>query len=930
MLRVKSISLFTLLFIFSFISLLQSQQIPIDKDVTIGALNNGIKYYIRKNTKPEKRAELRLVVNAGSVLENEDQRGLAHLVEHMAFNGSKHFSKNELVNYLESIGVKFGPELNAFTSFDETVYMLQVPTDKSEILSKAFLVLEDWAHGLTFDSVEIDKERGVVGEEWRLGRGAQMRMLDKQLPILFKNSRYAERLTIGDKHIIDTAHYETIKSFYRDWYRPDLMAVIAVGDFDKDSILSLIKEHFQSISQPPVVRKRELYPVAKHSETLYAIASDKEANYSLVSVYLKKDLEPSKTLNDYKRKITQDLFESMLNQRLNELTRLSDPPFVYCAAQEGRFIRTADVNFLAAVVKDGGIDRGLGALIREAERVRLYGFTSSELERNKASLLTMLEKRLAEKDKTESSGLINEYVNNYLLDEPIPGIENQYDLYKKYLPLISLEDINKYSGELLVTDNRVIMVNVPDKPGLKTPDESELSAVLDKVSKEKVEPYADNASTLPLVKEIPNPGTILQSTRNESLGFIQWKLSNGVSVILKPTDFKNDEIVLSAYKEGGSSLVPDNEYLSAAYASGIISESGIGDFNYTQLQKYCMGKVVSLYPYIDHYSQGLNGYTTPKDAESLFQLIYEYFTAPRIDSVSFKSYITKLTATLQNKENDPRSAFNDTLVATVCNYHYRLRPLMLKYLDEIDMNNALSIYKDRFADAQGFTFIFTGNLDTVKLKPFILTYLGGLPSLNRNEKYRNLNFTNPKELIEKTVKKGIEPKSEVHIAYMGYFDFARKNEYIMQSLMDILNIRLRESIREDKSGTYGVSIWTDIYRIPKANYSLNIEFGCDPKRVDELTNAVFNVIDSVKSFGTDDRTLAKVKETQKRQYEVKVKTNYYWNQTLMNYFQNNDDLKEISDYPKWVDNLKMSDIKETCAKYFTKNYVKVVLLPEDK
>ena len=930
MVRVKTISLFTLIFIFSFISLLQSQEIPVDKNVTIGTLNNGIKYYIRKNIKPEKRAELRLVVNAGSVLENEDQRGLAHLVEHMAFNGSKYFSKNDLVNYLESIGVKFGPELNAYTSFDETVYMLQVPTDKPEIVSKAFLVLEDWAHGLSFDSTEIDKERGVVGEEWRLGRGAQMRMMDKQLPILFKNSRYATRLTIGDKHIIDTAHYETIKSFYRDWYRPDLMAVIAVGDFDKDSILTLIKEHFESITQPPVVRKREFFPVPKHKETLYAIASDKEATYSVVSVYLKKDLERTKTLEDYKRKITQDLFESMLNQRLNELTQLSDPPFVYCVAMQGRFIRTADVDFLAVVVKDGGIDRGLEALVREAERVRLYGFTSAELERNKATLLSMIEKRLAEKDKTESSGIINEYVNNFLNNEPIPGIENQSDLYKKYLPLISLEEINKFSGELLVTDNRVIMVNTPEKQGVKIPDETELAAVLEKVSKEKIDPYVDNASTLPLVKQIPKPGTIIQSKRNESLGFIEWKLSNGVKVILKPTDFKNDEIVLSAFQDGGSSHVTDNNYLSAAFASGIVSESGIGQFNYTQLQKYLMGKVVSVYPYIDHYIQGLNGNSTPKDAESLFQLIYEYFTAPRIDSVSFKSYIAKLTAELQNKENDPGSAFEDTLVSTVCNYHYRLRPLTLSYLREIDMNKALSIYKDRFEDASGFTFVLTGNLDTNKLKPLILTYLGGLPSLSRNEKFIDLNFTNPKELIEKTVKKGIEPKCQVHIAYMGNFDFSRRNEYIMKSLMDVLDIRLREIIREEKSGTYGVSIWTDIYRIPKANYSLNIEFGCDPKRVDELTKAVFSVIDSVKLFGTNNETLAKVKETQKRQYEVKVKTNHYWNQTLMNYFQNKDNLAEISDYPKWVDDLKMSDIKETCAKYFTKDYVKITLLPEDK
>ena len=930
MVRIKIIPFLTIILFFTFVSLLHSQEIPVDKNVTIGTLSNGIKYYIRVNMKPEKRAELRLVVNAGSILENEDQRGLAHFVEHMGFNGSKHFSKNELVNYLESIGVKFGPELNAYTSFDETVYMLQVPTDKSEIVSKAFLVLEDWAHNLSFDSTEIDKERGVLGEEWRLGRGAQMRMLDKQLPILFKNSRYAERLTIGDKHIIDTAHYETIRKFYRDWYRPDLMAVIAVGDFDKDSILALIKDHFESIKEPAVVRTRELFPVPKHKETLYAIASDKEATYSMVAVYLKKNVEKTKTLEDYKRKITQRLFENMLNQRLNELRQLADPPFVYSYAMKGRFTRAAEVDFIVAVVKDGGIDRGLETIFREAEKVRLYGFTSTELEREKAAIMSYLEKSLAEKDKTESGALINEYVNNYLQGEQIPGIENIYEIYKKILPLITLDEINKYSGELLVTDNRVIMVNVPEKQGLKIPDESELSLVLDKVSKEKIAKYEDNVSTLPLVKVTPKPGTIVQEQRNELLGFTQWKLSNGVNVVLKPTNFKNDEIIMSSYQDGGSSHVSDNDYLTASYTTGVVIESGIGDFNYTQLQKYLMGKVVYAYPYIDHYIQGVNGSSTPKDAESLFQLVYEYITAPRVDSTSYKSYIANLTAGLQNRQNDPRSAFGDTLLQTVCNYHTRMRPLTLSNINQIEMNKALSIYKDRFADADGMTFVLCGNLDTNKLKPLILTYLGGLPSLRRNEKFVDLHFTNPKELIEKTVKKGIEQKCTVHIAYMGDFDFSRRNEYTMQSLMDVLNIRLRESIREEKGGTYGVSIWTDVYRIPKSNYSLNIEFGCDPKRVDELTKAVFSVIDSVRLYGIDDVLLSKVKETQKRQYEVRVKTNYYWNQALLNYIQNKDNVVEISDYNKWVDGLQLADIKEYCNKYFTKDYVKITLLPQDK
>src|ERR1035437_4941137 len=615
---------------------------------------------------------------------------------------------------------------------------------------------------------------------------------------------------------------------------------------------------------------------------------------------------------------------------LNELTQLPDPPFAYCYAGQGRFVRTADINVMAAMVKDGGVDRGFEALVREAERIRMYGFTSAELERIKSILLSNLEKRLSEKDKTESSQLINEYVGNYLDNDPIPSIEDQYSLLKKYLPLITLEEINKYSGALLVKDNRVIMVNVPEKPGIKTPDEKELAAILENVNNEKITPYIDNASAQPLIKNLPAAGTIVKSSKVETLGLIKWELSNGVKVLLKPTEFKNDEVMLSAFKPGGSSLVSDNDYLSASNSIDLVGQSGVGEFNETQLQKYKMGKIVSLSPYIDHFEEGMYGYSTPKDVETLFQLVYEYFTAPRLDSSSFKSSISKLTAALQNRANDPNSAFGDTLLNTVTNYHFRMRPLTLKMIDEIDMNKALSIYKDRFADAHGFTFLLIGNLDTNKIKQLVLTYLGGLPSLNRNENWVDLKFTNPKEVVEKTVRKGIEPKSHVRISYMGDFNWSPKNEYLMHSLMSVLDIRMREIIREEKGGSYGVGVWCDVYRIPKANYSINIDFGCDPKRVDELSKAAFSIIDSAKTFGTSNETLAKVKEIQKRQQEVNVKTNSYWSRKLNYYFRNSDDLSEISSYPKWVDDLSMNDIKEYCNKYFKKDYVKITLLPEEK
>ncbi|MCK9212279.1 MAG: insulinase family protein [Ignavibacteriaceae bacterium] len=915
--------------LFSQIIIAQTEKLPVNPDVTIGTLKNGIHYYILQNKKPEKRAELRLVVNAGSVLENDDQKGLAHFVEHMAFNGTNHFKKNELINYLESIGVKFGPELNAFTSFDETVYMLQVPTDSQAIMQKAFLVLEDWAHGLAFDSTEIEKERGVITEEWRLGRGAQMRMLDKQLPILFKDSKYADRLTIGDINIIKSFTHPTLTSYYKDWYRPDLMAVVAVGDFDKAEIETLIKNHFENIEVPENERARELYPVPSQQGTRFAIASDKEAMYSSVALYYKQEPDAVTTVDDYRKTITYQLFGSMFNERLRELTQLADPPFAFAFAGRGRMVRTADVNFLQAMVKDNGIERGLEVLLREAERVRKHGFTQSELDRHKKNLLRQIEKQKDEKDKTESSSLIWQFVSNYLKGDPIPGIENTFALTNKLVPGITLEDVNKLSSELIKADNRVVLVNCPEKEGIKIPTEADLTAVLEKVGKEIVDAYKDKTLEQPLVKNLAAASPVISETKSEKLGTIEWKLANGIKVIVKPTDFKNDEITFSAFSPGGSSLVDDQTFKAANSAVDILGEAGLGDFSINELQKALAGKVASANPYIDNYSEGLNGACSPKDAETMFQLIYLKFTSPRLDTTSFQSYKAKMKAYLQNYSNEPRVAFNDTMMVTMASYHPRVQPWSLKRLDEMDLIKSFNFYRDRFADASDFTFVFAGNIDLLSFKPFVEKYLGSLPSLKRNETWKDIHVKAIETKIEKVVKKGIEQKSTVGISFPAPFEWNRSNEYLMESLIDVLNIRLREVVREDKGGTYGIGIYHQFYRIPTTKVTISINFGCDPKRVDELTTAVFNVIDSLKNFGTTPETLVKVKETQKRQREVKLKQNRFWVGVLSNYIMNDEDPMEMLKYDSWIEKLTNDDIKAYANKYLDMNkFVKVVLLPE--
>ena len=908
----------------------QNNELPLDKDVTIGTLENGIKYYIRKNQKPEKRAELYLIVNAGSVSENEKQLGLAHFVEHMAFNGTKNFKKNDLINYLESIGIKFGPELNAYTSFDQTVYMLTVPTDSVEILTKGFLVLEDWAHNQAFEPTEIDKERGVIVEEWRLGRGANMRMLDKQLPILFKDSKYAERLPIGKKEIIESFDHQTLIDFYKDWYRPDLIAVAAVGDFDIKEIEGYIKKHFEKIPYPEQVKQKEFFPIPNHEETYFAIASDKEAVYSTIAVYYKRNPEAVKSLDDYKNELIHQLFYAMLNDRLTELTTMADPPFSYAYTGSSKFVRSADVSFLVSVVKEGGIEKGFDALLTEAERVKDHGFTATELERQKTNQLRMIEKRRDEKDKTESRELMQKFISNYLYDEPIIGIDNQFELYNLIIPQITLEEVNKISAELLKPENRVVLVSVPEKEGVKIPTEVELSKVIEKVSTEKIEAYVDKVQVKPLVDVIPNPSPVVESKQIEELGITEWKLGNGVKVIIKPTDFKNDEIVFSAVSSGGSSLVSDEDFLSANNAASLVQESGIGNFSKTELDKYLTGKIVNVNPYIGYYDEGLNGSTSPKDIETFFQLIYSYFTQPKIDSTAFLSLKSKMKTYLENMSNEPAVAFRDTLDVTLTNYHFRNRPFTVKMLDEIDLNKSISVYKNRFADASDFTFVFTGNIDLSTFKPLVETYLGGLPSLNRNEQPIDLKYTNIKGEINKEVHKGIEQKSSVAIAFVGDMKWSRKNEHTMESLMDVLNIKLREAVREDKGGTYGIYGYHQIYRIPESHYSININFGCNPERVDELVATVYQVMDSIKTFGPDNSVMTKIKEIQKRQRELNLKKNNFWKGVVSNYIQYNEDPIELLSYNNWVDEITAEDIKQAANQYLNKDVVKVVLYPEAK
>jgi zinc protease len=904
--------------------------LPRDSSITFGRFQNGLTYYIRANHKPEHRAELRLVVRVGSLMEDDDQRGLAHVVEHMAFDGTEHFKKHELINYLESIGMRFAADLNASTGFDETIYMLQIPTDADSIIQKAFQMLEDWSHAISFNDDEIERERKVIIEEWRLGRGADARIRDKQLPLLFRNSRYADRIPIGDVHTLETFKHDVLKRFYRDWYRPDLMAVIAVGDFDPKKIQQLVEHHFSHLTNPRMERRRVFYPVPDHADTVFAIASDSEATSSGFSIYYKHELLPQGRFGDYRRQIVEALYSGLLNQRLSEIAQKPDPPFLYAYSSNGPLVRTKEAYTLSAAVKENGIVQGMATILTEALRARQYDFTSTELARQKEAFLNSMENAFKERDKTESDSYAEEYVRNLLTDEPIPGIAFEYELYKAYIPEIRLEEIKQIANQFITNKNIVIAVDQPEKSGIIPPTASELGAVLDSINHIKIQTYLDTVSDKPLITRSTVPGKVIYQDEHPELGVTEMTLSNGVKVILKPTDFKNDQIEFVSFSSGGTSLLADSDYIPGITASSIIDQGGLGNFDLISLGKKLSGKLASATPYIGEFDEGISGSSSVKDAEIMFQLVYLYFTAPRKDSAAYLSYLSKMETMLMNRGSDPEAVFEDTLQVTMSQYHPRRLPWTLETLRKMSLDRSYEIYKQRFADASDFTFVFVGNFTFDFLKVFIEQYLGSLPAINRNDHWRDNGVRPPKGVIEKILKRGVDPKSEVRLIFTGPFQWSIMDRFDLNALVNVLRIKLREILREDKGGTYGVAVDAEPDLKPIPEYSLSISFGCNPNRADELTKTVFLQIDSIKNSLIDRSYIEKVMESERRERETSLKQNEFWLSSLQFYSQYNEDPDQILTFEDRLRKLTPEMVQDAANKYLdVKNYVKAVLLPQE-
>jgi len=899
---------------------------PLDPKIKKGTLPNGLTYYVVQHKKPEQRAALWLAVNAGAVLEDDDQRGLAHFVEHMAFNGTKRFPKQAIIDYIEKAGIRFGADLNAYTGFDQTVYQLMVPTDDQTVMLKGLDILRDWAADVTFDPAEVDKERGVVLEEWRLRRGAGARILDKQFPIIFTGSKYGQRLPIGQPEILKSAPRDTLYRFYKDWYQPQNMAVIAVGDFDEKQLEKEIMARFGDLARTPNAKVRTPVPVPHDHPTLVTIETDKEMPYSNITVYDKMDHRRELTKGDYRTLIVENLYHSMLGARFAELAQDPSSPFLYAGSGTGGFARTSDTFNRYAGAKEGRIEESVSALFREIARVEKYGFLPSELARAAKDQMTSAENSAAEWEKTDASDLADELTRLFFEGEQMPGRAVELAYNRELLPTVTLAELNHLAATWGGEQGRVITISAPAKS--KVPTVDQVKALVAAATSAQVEPWKDDAGDKPLMATKPTPGKVTKAKRDEANDITTWTLSNGIKVIVKPTTHQNDEVMFSGFERGGSSLVSDKDYVHARFAAGIVSSSGVGDFDATALRKVLAGKEARASVGISELSQTVNGGGRPADLETALQLAYLRLTAPRKDPKAFARWKAQELESVRNRELSPERSFFEQMSSVTSSNHPRYAPETTEMVGLVDHDKALAVYKDRFSDFGDFTFIFVGNLDLVTLQPLVETYLGSLPSKGRKETWKDIGVKFPAGKVTKTFSLGSEPKSFFNLSMNAADKWSIDAQRDATILSMVLRIRLREVLREDMGGVYGVQIWTSMSREPKQRRDLSVFFGCAPENVEKLQKAVFDEVAKIAKEGVSEDYLVKVRETLKRTRETDSKTNWWWSNQIRQAAYYGDDLGAAIDIGATIARVSSANVKASAKRFFDpKHYVIGVMKP---
>lgn len=912
----------------------QVPPVPLDPKVRYGKLDNGLTYYIRANQQPKERAEFYIVQNVGAILENDDQNGLAHFLEHMCFNGTKNFPDKGVINFLEKVGVKFGENINAYTSLDQTVYNLSdVPTSRAGIVDSALLVLHDWSGFVSLLDKEIDAERGVIREEWRTRASADRRMWTESNKLKYPGSQYAKRDVIGDTAVINNFKYQTLRDYYKKWYRPDEQAIIVVGDIDVDKVEATIKSMFADIPKKPNAGERPIYPIYNNTDPIVSIVTDKEARMTRIELEYKHDKLPAEikgSIQGYVMEVASNLISTMLGYRFDEITQQANAPFVGGYGYYGELVKSKDAFQMLVVPKEGQELEGLKAALLEAEKVKRFGFTNSEVERAKTDLMKSIEKAYNERDNQKNNSYVQEYVQNFLSNEPIPGIEWEYQTMQQMLPHLNADMINQLAKSYVTDTNLIVSIMAPEKESVKVPTKAEVLQAIADAKAANLQPKAEETLNKPLIDKAPKEGKVKKVATNNKLGTTEWTLSNGVKVIFKTTNFKKDEILLSAFSEGGLSKVKDvNDLPSAMLATSIVGSNGLGNFSQIELGKILTGKIASVNPYISSYEEGFGGSSSVKDFETMLQLIYLNFTAPRKDDNSFTALMNMYKTSLANSATNPNKAFSDSVNMTISNHSNRTVLLDLNTLEKVNQDKALAIFKERFAAPADFTFIFTGNIDPANadIKKAICTYLGGIKSAKGGEKYTDNNIRKPKGKVSNYFDKEMKiRKASNFVLYSAPMTYNLANKTTVTAIGSILSLRYLESVREKEGGSYGVGVRGSVNNVPVNEATIYMQFDTDPEKQAKLIKIIHSEVADIVANGPLADDLQKVKENMLKQYKEDVEDNNWWDNALTSYYEDKIDM--VNDYKASVEALTPALIQSTLKTIVDAgNVMEVVMKP---
>lgn len=909
-----------------------TQTVPVDPELRTGVLDNGLTYYIRHNEEPKERASFYIIQNVGALLEEDNQNGLAHFLEHMAFNGTENFEGKGILNTLEKHGVAFGRNINAYTSFNETVYNLSdVPSNHEGLVDTCLLILHDWTDYLSLTDDEIDAERGVITEEWRTRRTASFRLRNQWFPVVFKGSKWAVRDVIGDTTVIRYHKPETLRKFYHDWYRTDLQAIAIVGDIDVDQVEAKVKELFSPVKAVENEKPRPTFTIPHHDETYFVLATDPEASQSQINIYIpeaNKDGQ-KKTLADLREHYLTSLYNTMSSFRIRELLQKGTPPFVTGSSSKGGFVRGYDAYSISVIANPNEEAKALEAIMTETERIRRYGFLESELERAKVNFLTSLESQYKQRDKIRNDSYCREYAGNYTTNEPIPGIEFEYEFAKKELPTITVEEVAAKAKEWIKKDNRTIVITGPSE-GVTHLTEKEAKDIIAKVENMDIKPYVDTAASASLISDDLKGSKVVSTRKLDDFDAVEWTLANNVKVIYRHADYEKDNVALSAFSLGGTSLLGNADIPSAEMASTFINAYGVGDFDAITLQKMLTGKKVSLNPQIGDLTEGFSGSSTPKDFETMMQLVYLYFQKPRFDQEAHDALMSRYLAYVANMEKDPRKIMQDSLTHIVTNYNPRVRTLSTQYLKDVSFADIEKIYKDRIQDAGDFTFFIVGNIDEETAKTMAEKYLGSLTDTPREETWKDDGVENPEGKTEKVIPIALKtPKANVNVRYVEELDYSMKNALLMQVLEGILDLRYTETVREDEGGTYGVGIRGSVSQFPESKATLRIAFDCDPARADKLKAIIFREIDKIIADGPTAVDFDKTIKNMLKDREQSKEHNSYWLTSLYNYYYKGINTADPANYEDILNKMTQKEVQHFAKKFFSKaDLMDIVFVPK--